>query len=137
MIDVKSLSFTTPLELYFNSAGDSFGITCFSFSFFLTLYTSSIPIVNNIDNSYTILFEQGKSTVKDITSIVNALKQNNKNITIIGNVSPEGSEEVNKALALARAKSVRNALIKAGISADRITITNEYANQRRATIIVH
>ena len=98
---------------------------------------SEKTIVNNVDNSYTILFEQGKSTVKDITSIVNALKQNNKNITIIGNVSPEGSEEVNKALALARAKSVRNALIKAGISADRITITNEYANQRRATIIVH
>ena len=98
---------------------------------------SEKTIVNNVDNSYTILFEQGKSTVKDITSIVNALKQNNKNITIIGNVSPEGSEEVNKALALARAKSVRKALIKAGISADRITITNEYANQRRATIIVH
>lgn len=98
---------------------------------------SEKTIVNNVDNSYTILFEQGKSTVKDITPVVNALKQNNKNITIIGNISPEGSEKVNKALALARAKSVRNALIKAGISADRITITNEYANQRRATIIVH
>ena len=98
---------------------------------------SEKTIVNNVNNSYTILFEQGKSTIGDITSIVNALKQNNKNITIIGNISPEGSEEVNKALALARAKSVRNALIKAGISADRITITNEYADQRRATIIVH
>ena len=60
-----------------------------------------------------------------------------KNITIIGNISPEGSEEINKALAIARAESIKNALIKAGISADRITITNEYANQRRATIIVH
>ena len=98
---------------------------------------SEKTIVNNVDNSYTILFEQGKSTVKDITPVINALKQNNKNITIIGNISPEGSEKVNKALALARAKSVRNALIKAGISADRITITNEYADQRRATIIVH
>ena len=98
---------------------------------------SEKTIVNNVDNSYTILFEQGKSTVRDITPIVNALKQNNKNITIIGNISPEGSERVNKALALARAKSVRKALIKAGISADRITITNGYANQRRATIIVH
>lgn len=98
---------------------------------------SEKTIVNNVDNSYTILFEQGKSTVGDITSIVNALKQNNKNITIIGNISPEGSEEVNKALAIARAESVRDALIKAGISADRITITNEYADQRRATIIVH
>lgn len=98
---------------------------------------SEKTIVNNVNNSYTILFEQGKSTIGDITSIVNALKQNNKNITIIGNISPEGSEEVNKALAIARAESVRDALIKAGISADRITITNEYADQRRATIIVH
>ena len=98
------------------------------FKDFIEKYAHIIYLYDN--KEYTL-------NIKDITPVINALKQNNKNITIIGNISPEGSEKVNKALALARAKSVRNALIKAGISADRITITNEYADQRRATIVVH
>lgn len=90
----------------------------------------------NIDNSYTVLFEKGKSSVGDVSNIVKALENNDDKITIIGGTSPEGSEAYNKKLALARAEAVKAALVKSGINADRITVTNSYDQQRNAIIVI-
>ncbi len=94
--------------------------------------------VNNsvIDNSYTVTFSKGSYEVSDVTTIANALKQTKGHITIVGGVSPEGSEAFNKQLALNRANAVKEALVKAGVSADRISTTSDYTAQRRATIVV-
>ncbi len=43
---------------------------------------------------------------------------------------------ISSPLALDRAQAVKDALVKAGISADRISVTSDYASQRRATIVV-
>lgn len=93
-------------------------------------------IVNSVDNSYTVNFTKGSSKVSDVTAIANALKNSDSKITVIGGVSPEGTEAFNKKLALNRAQAVKDALVKAGISADRISVTSDYASQRRATIVV-
>lgn len=93
-------------------------------------------IVNSVDNSYTVNFTKGSSKVSDVTAIANALKNSDSKITVIGGVSPEGTEAFNKKLALDRAQAVKGALVKAGISADRISVTSDYASQRRATIVV-
>lgn len=93
-------------------------------------------IVNSVDNSYTVNFAKGSSEVSDVTAIANALKNSDSKITVIGGVSPEGTEAFNKKLALDRAQAVKDALVKAGVSADRISVTSDYASQRRATIVV-
>lgn len=88
------------------------------------------------NNAYSILFEQGSSELGDVSAIANAIKDSKETITIIGGISPEGSEELNKNLALARANAVKDALVKAGIDANRINVTSDYSQQRRATIVV-
>ena len=93
-------------------------------------------VSNIVDNNYTICFDKGASSVGDVTSIAKALNSTDSNITIIGGVSPEGSESYNKTLALKRAQAVKNALVKAGVKAERISITNAYDSQRRATIVL-
>lgn len=94
-------------------------------------------VVETTDNSYTILFKQGKSDVGDLSNIAKKLNKTNTSITIVGNTSPEGSEEFNRNLALARANAVKDALVKAGIDEARITVISEYDKQRNATIILN
>lgn len=93
-------------------------------------------IVKGVNNSYTVSFEQGKSNVGDLSVVASALNATNGLITIIGGTSPEGSEEYNSNLGLARANAVKDALVKAGVDANRITVTSDYTKQRRATIVV-
>ena len=94
-------------------------------------------VVETVDNNYTVLFKQGKSDVGDLSNIAKKLHKTNASITIVGNTSPEGSEEFNRNLALARANAVKDALVKAGIDEARITIISEYDKQRNATIILN
>lgn len=96
----------------------------------------NIEFTKSIDNSYTILFERGKSNVGDITSIAEAINATTGTITIVGGTSPEGTESFNRNLAIARANAVKNALINAGIDASRITISTDYSAQRKATIVI-
>lgn len=93
-------------------------------------------ITKGVNNSYTVSFEQGKSNVGDLSVVASALNATNGLITIIGGTSPEGSEEYNSNLGLARANAVKDALVKAGVDANRITVTSDYTKQRRATIVV-
>ena len=93
-------------------------------------------LVETTDNSYTVLFKQGKSDVGDLSDIAKKLNKTDASITIVGSTSPEGSEKFNRNLALARANAVKDALVKAGVDKDRITVTNEYGKQRNATIIL-
>ena len=93
-------------------------------------------VVETIDNNYTVLFKQGKSDVGDLSDIAKKLNKTDASITIVGSTSPEGSEKFNRNLALARANAVKDALVKAGVDKDRITVTNEYGKQRNATIIL-
>ena len=93
-------------------------------------------VVETTDNSYTVLFKQGKSDVGDLSDIAKKLNKTDASITIVGSTSPEGSEKFNRNLALARANAVKDALVKAGVDKARITVTNEYGKQRNATIIL-
>lgn len=93
-------------------------------------------VVETVDNNYTVLFKQGKSDVGDLSDIAKKLNKTDASITIVGSTSPEGSERFNRNLALARANAVKDALVKAGVDKDRITVTNEYGKQRNATIIL-
>lgn len=90
----------------------------------------------SINNSYTVLFEQGKSNVGDITAIAEAINTSTGTITIVGGTSPEGTEDFNKNLAIDRANAVKNALINAGVDASRITVSTNYSAQRKATIVI-
>lgn len=93
-------------------------------------------IVKNVDNSYSVFFEQGKSDISDVSEIVKELKKTNDEIVIVGSTSPEGTEAFNRSLAQKRAEAVKKALVDAGISADRISTSNDYNKQRNATIFI-
>lgn len=92
-----------------------------------SIVTTSIP---------SITFKKGSSSVdaSQIAAVANILKATDGKVTIVGNASPEGTEAFNKKLAFARAEAVKKALVDNGIDASRITIANDYANQRSVTI---
>lgn len=92
--------------------------------------------VENIVNSYSVTFDKGSHSVGDISAIASELNKSTKDIVIVGSTSPEGSERLNKNLAISRAEAVKAALIDAGVKADRISIATNYSDQRRATIVV-
>lgn len=98
--------------------------------------TVTDTIQSMIDNAYTVSFSKGSSKVWDVDDIVESLKKTTGRIIVIGGVSPEGSEQYNQALAIKRANAVKKALVKAGISEDRIIVPTDYTEQRRATIVV-
>ena len=89
--------------------------------------TTSIP---------SIAFKKGSSVLdaSQVAAVANILKTTNGKITLVGNTSPEGTEAFNKKLASARAEAVKKALVDEGVDASRITIANDYANQRSVTI---
>jgi outer membrane protein OmpA-like peptidoglycan-associated protein len=98
--------------------------------------TVTDTIQSMIDNAYTVSFSKGSSKVWDVDDIAESLKKTTGRIIVIGGVSPEGSEQYNQALAIKRANAVKKALVKAGISEDRIIVPTDYTEQRRATIVV-
>ena len=89
--------------------------------------TSSIP---------SITFKKGSSVVdsSQIATVANILKATDGKVILVGNTSPEGTEVFNKKLASARAEAVKKALVNEGVDVSRITIANDYANQRSVTI---
>lgn len=92
-----------------------------------SIVTTSIP---------SITFKKGSSSVdaSQIAAVANILKATDGKVTIVGNASPEGTEAFNKKLAFARAEAVKKALVDNGVDETRITIANDYANQRSVTI---
>lgn len=87
--------------------------------------------------SYTLSFDKGSAVVKgNVAAIAADLNKTKGDITICGNTSPEGSEKVNKALAIRRAEAAKKALVDAGVDASRIKILNNYEDKRNAIIQV-
>ena len=101
----------------------------FSFSLDSVLLPNFITINKGITNILDI--GTGNAPIPLILST-----KTDASITIVGSTSPEGSEKFNRNLALARANAVKDALVKAGVDKDRITVTNAYGKQRNATIIL-
>lgn len=89
-------------------------------------------------NVGTVSFAKGKSDVDadKIADVVKSLKETNGTITLTGTTSPEGSESYNKKLAVDRATAVKDALVAGGVDSDRISIKNDYDNQRSVIISV-
>lgn len=72
-----------------------------------------------------VQFEQGSAKITptsyaNIYDIADALKDADGTIKITGYASTEGTIKFNKELSLKRAEAVKNALIKAGVAADKI-----------------
>lgn len=71
-------------------------------------------------DSYTIRGDQ-QSVISDLASAVTA-GGSSVTFRVEGNCDEWGTEEYNYALGLSRAKSVRDALVQAGVNADRLTL---------------
>ena len=99
--------------------------------------TKEVAVAANNETSFVIPFDKGKDVVKgDISGIAAELKKTSGTINITGNTSPEGSEKVNKALAIRRAEAAKKALVNAGVDESRIKVLNSYEDKRNAIIKV-
>lgn len=82
-----------------------------------------------------VQFEQGSAKITstsyaNIYDIADALKDVDGTIKVTGYASTEGSSRYNKALSLKRAEAVKKALVKAGVSADKIEVVGAGATNK-------
>lgn len=88
------------------------------------------------ENEITIYFPFN-STVRDrnpqvdeyLRQLAERLKQSNERVAITGHTDNVGEEEANVQLGLRRAESIRDILVRSGISKDRITIDSKGERQ--------
>ena len=94
-------------------------------------------IVARAANYYiSVSFEQGSSVItSDVAPLAAEINKTTDTYKISGFTSPEGSESVNKELGLARAKALKDALVKAGVDEKRLEIDNSYESLRTAVIM--
>ena len=91
----------------------------------------------NVGTCWSVDFKQGSSEIAgDVKALADEINKTNGALKISGFTSPEGSERVNKALGEARAKALKDALVKAGVDAGRISIEQNYETLRTATVRV-
>lgn len=83
-----------------------------------------------------VKFEKGSAVVDNIDALASALKNSDGTITLVGSTSPEGTEKYNANLAVARAEAVKNALVNAGISENRIKTATSYESQRAVQVLL-
>lgn len=75
--------------------------------------------------SGSVLFETAKSTLiasaqTRLNDVAKALKEDKRNITIVGHTDSQGADDMNQRLSQSRADAVRNYLVKQGVPSDRI-----------------
>lgn len=88
--------------------------------------------INSISDAKVVYFDFDKYNIRDdqkptvSTNAVafNSDKLKDQSIKVEGNCDEWGSDQYNQALGLKRAKTVKNALVKDGVSADRISIVS-------------
>ena len=84
----------------------------------------------------SVTFERGSAVVGSIDDLIKVVKTTTGTVTLVGSTSPEGPEELNADLATARANAVKKALVKAGVSADRIKTDTTYDAQRAVQVLL-
>ena len=84
----------------------------------------------------SVTFERGSAVVGSIDDLIKVVKATTGTVTLVGSTSPEGPEELNADLATARANAVKKALVKAGVSADRIKTVTTYDAQRAVQVLL-
>lgn len=84
----------------------------------------------------SVTFERGSAVVGSIDDLIKVVKTTKGTVTLVGSTSPEGPEELNADLATARANAVKEALVKAGVSADRIKTVTTYDAQRAVQVLL-
>lgn len=83
-------------------------------------FTLSERVLFNYDSSE--LLASGNDTLSGIAGQIAADAPAGVAVVVIGHASSEGSDEYNMDLSRMRAKTVRNALVAAGISPDQVTV---------------
>ena len=78
---------------------------------------------NFVAGSAELKLESGKDLLKEVVEFVGS--HPDSDLEVIGYTDSTGSEELNKALSLARAKAVEKYLVDTGIPPDRITVRGE------------
>ena len=84
----------------------------------------------------SVTFERGSAVVGSIDDLIKVVKATTGTVTLVGSTAPEGPEELNADLATARANAVKKALVKAGVSADRIKTVTTYDAQRTVQVLL-
>ena len=84
----------------------------------------------------SVTFERGSAVVGSIDDLLKVVKATTGTVTLGGATSPERPEEPNADLATARANAVKKALVKAGVSADRIKTVTTYDAQRAVQVLL-
>ena len=92
--------------------------------------------VKDVNMLPTVTFEKGSAVVNNIDALASALKNSDGTITLVGSTSPEGTEKYNANLAVARAEAVKNALVNAGVSENRIKTATSYESQRAVQVLL-
>lgn len=82
-----------------------------------------------------VQFKQGSSVIEEtsmanIYDIANSIKNDGKTYLIEGFASTEGSKKLNDKLSLARANALANALVKAGVSRDKLVVKGNGATNK-------
>jgi outer membrane protein OmpA-like peptidoglycan-associated protein len=89
-------------------------------------------IIEEVENTITIYFPYGKATKTPdpkvdeyLARLANRLKKTDETVQITGHTDDAGTKEFNMGLGTARAKHIKDILVKKGIDANRITIDSK------------
>jgi outer membrane protein OmpA-like peptidoglycan-associated protein len=98
---------------------------------------SSAKKTMKVDNKVIYFgFNQTAITVSEeqkLDLVAKSLSSNNKKVTLVGHTDNVDTEEVNQGVGLNRAKNVKEALVKRGVSASRISILSKGESEPKSS----
>ena len=126
-------------------------------SFIATTFAEALAVEPPPPQTFTLMFETGAAvltaeSLQDISAIVSAIKKRSAiSVSISGHTDATGSDKLNEALSLERARRVETLLLQQGVNPELITVTSHgkgnpavptpegvpEPRNRRVVVIVH